>query len=372
MVMHVFPFRCSLCLLLLAKKVEELLENSILRSTWLRSLHFFMGIIKSRINVSFWKALICFYMAIITFFATPSHAQVSLSGGNLGYTSFMDGFGYPGFVSDQYLYFYYADEFTDAHGNKKSTNKMHNLMLLMSFKYIFEKPKIFGAWPGIDVELPIMFDLQVENDRFNETERNVGDFFIGFFLQYPEMRLFNKIPFWQRLDLLIKFPTGHYDSDSYVNAGNNAYAINPYYAFTVFLTPKIEYSMRLFYKWTSKNNDPSQMVSPEWNPKSGTPPKFADDVQEGQAVWTNFASSYGITNNFRLGINGYYLKQITNHKIDGHSIPDSKEEVFAIGPGAMYIADNKKDIYWFNMYAEVYSENRAKGMSVVVRWLHVF
>ena len=45
--------------------------------------------------------VISFFLSI--FIATHSYAQVSLSGGNMGYTSFMDGFGFPGFISDQYL-----------------------------------------------------------------------------------------------------------------------------------------------------------------------------------------------------------------------------------------------------------------------------
>jgi hypothetical protein len=313
------------------------------------------------------------FIAITLLSAKLSYAQVSLSGGNLGYTSFMDGVGFPGIISDQYFYYNHADDFTDADGDKlPGKNKMHNLMLLSSFKICFENPKILGAWPGVDIELPIMFDLKVSNDTFTETESSIGGLFVGFFLQYPKLMLFNKIPYWQRLELLVKFPTGHYDSDSHVNADNNAYAINPYYAFTAFLTKKIELSMRLFYKWTSKNDDPPEIPSLKWDPKSGIPLQFADSIQEGQAFWMNFASSYGITKSFRAGINGYYLEQITNHKIDGHDIPDSKERVLALGPGVMYISDEKKDLFWVNFYDEVLTKNRPDGVALNVRWLHVF
>lgn len=315
--------------------------------------------------------IVSFFVLILL--ANQSYAQVSLSGGNLGYTSFMDGFGFPGFISDQYFFYYHADDFTDKDGNNlPGKNKMHNLMLLTSWKWCFENPKILGAWPGFDIQLPILLDLKVTNENFTETETSVGGLFVGFFLQYPKMMLFNKMPIWQRLEFLVKFPTGHYNDDHYVNADNNAFVINPYYAFTVFLTKKIEFSARLFYKWTSKNNDPYDIPSPEWDPKSGTPPTFADSIQEGQAFWVNYATSYGITDNFRLGINGYYLEQLTNHKIDGHDIPHSKERVFAIGPGAMYISKKKKDLVWLNFYDEVVTKNRSDGIAINLRWLHVF
>jgi hypothetical protein len=210
----------------------------------------------------------CCLCLVAMLFAGPVHA-VSLSGGNLGYTSFVDGLGFPGLFSDQYLYYYSADRYTDRSGHKRpGKNKSHNLMWLNSFKYIPENPKILGAWPGIDVELPIIMDLHVENSRFTETESNLADLFVGVFLQYPQSMLFGKYPFWQRLELLARFPTGHYDSDSYINAGSNSYALNPYYSFTVFPTEKLEISGRLFYKWTSRNNDPPDTPSPKWTPRA--------------------------------------------------------------------------------------------------------
>ncbi len=238
--------------------------------------------------------LTCLLFLIVTLVVcTPqAHAQVSLQGGNLGWTSFMDGIGFPGFVSDQYFYINYTQHYTDKHGHDLPGNtKMHNHLLLMSFKYVAENPKIFGAWPGIDIELPVMFDLRVHSSHFNQSETGAGDFFMGIFLQYPEKKIFGGMPFWQRIELLMRFPTGHYKSSSYVNAGTNAFALNPYYAFTAFLTKKIELSMRFFYLWNAKNTDPPNIISPEWNSTSGMPPQFAGSVQQGQVVWTNFASS---------------------------------------------------------------------------------
>jgi hypothetical protein len=59
-------------------------------------------------------------------------------------------------------------------------------------------------------------------------------------------------------------------------------------------------------------------------------------------------------------------------EIDGHDIPDSKERVLALGPGVMYISDEKKDLFWVNFYDEVLTKNRPDGVALNVRWLHVF
>jgi len=119
-------------------------------------------------------------------------------------------------------------------------------------------------------------------------------------------------------------------------------------------------------------NDPTPTISPKWDPNSGTPPQYADSTQEGQAVWANYATSYEVTKNLRLGVNGYFLQQITDHKADGIKLQGSKEKVVAIGPGVMFISNNKKELLFYNFYNEVYSENRSKGFSMVLRWLHVF
>jgi len=58
------------------------------------------------------------FCLIMALFNLPAYA-VSLSGGNRGYTSFMDGFGTPGLFSDQYLYYYNADEATDNAGHER-------------------------------------------------------------------------------------------------------------------------------------------------------------------------------------------------------------------------------------------------------------
>jgi hypothetical protein len=72
----------------------------------------------------------------------------------------------------------------------------------------------------------------------------------------------------------------------------------------------------------------------------------------------------------RLGINGYALRQLTDDKINGNSLADSKERAFGIGPGLVYGGD--KWWIYLNSYFETGAENRPEGIKVVLRYSRAF
>jgi hypothetical protein len=79
-------------------------------------------------------------------------------------------------------------------------------------------------------------------------------------------------------------------------------------------------STRLHYLWNSVNNDPFIGLG-------------AITVQPGQAFHRNYAISYEVTSGIRVGLNGYWLKQPTDDKIDGNKIENSRESVIGLGVG---------------------------------------
>ena len=163
----------------------------------------------------------------------------------------------------------------------------------------------------------------------------------------------NAGPFFaQRIEFDAVFPTGTYDSLKQINAASNIFSFNPYWAATLFLHPKWNVSWRLHYLWNSTNPD--------------------TNVQPGQAIHLNFATSVEVLKGrLHLGVNGYYLQQITDSRLNDSPIPDSKESVVGIGPGALYIFSNK-DVLFFNTYFEVEARNRTEGVRLNFRWIHKF
>lgn len=98
----------------------------------------------------------------------------------------------------------------------------------------------------------------------------------------------------------------------------------------------------------------------------------ANTTQAGQAIHFNYASEYEvIPKMLRVGVNSYYLKQITDTQADGRDIPGRKEQVFAVGPGAVFHF-SKDDHIFVNAYFEMAGENRTEGNRLNLRWTHHF
>jgi anthranilate 1,2-dioxygenase (deaminating, decarboxylating) large subunit len=128
-----------------------------------------------------------------------------------------------------------------------------------------------------------------------------------------------------RIEFQLIFPTGKYDDDHTLNPGSNFFSFNPYWAATLFITPKWTTSWRLHYLWNDKNDNPSTEVPP-------TSPFF---------------------------------------EADGKDVSNSRERVFAIGPGAVYHFSQDNHLF-FNAYFEAFAENRPEGNRFNLRWVHHF
>ena len=133
---------------------------------------------------------------------------------------------------------------------------------------------------------------------FQEKSFSLGDIFFGPFIQWDLNDRKGWPVFAHRLEFDAIFPTGTYDSLKQVNAASNIFSFNPYWAVTVFLHPRWNVSWRLHYLWNSTNPD--------------------TNVQPGQAIHLNFATSFEVVKGrFHLGVNGYYLQQITDSRLNG-------------------------------------------------------
>jgi anthranilate 1,2-dioxygenase (deaminating, decarboxylating) large subunit len=164
-----------------------------------------------------------------------------------------------------------------------------------------------------------------------------------------------------RVEFATIFPSGKYNRTKAINQGSNFYSINPYWAATVFVGPRATVSWRMHYLWNSKNKSPNLGLY-----------GAAGDIQVGQAFHGNFTAAFAvIPDRLRLGLNGYFLKGITDLEVDGDGVSDSRDSVVAVGPGGVFHL-TPKDTFFVNVYFEMNAENRTEGTRTVLRYVHQF
>ncbi len=217
--------------------------------------------------------------------------------------------------------------------------------------------------PGFTLINTSLAHVDVDDGLHNaalSSRAGLGDLTVGPFLQLPTLSHADGSPLLtQRVEVDVSIPVGAYDRNRSINPGSNFWSFNPYYAATYWFSPKWSTSGRFMYLWNGRNDQP----------QAG----FGDvsNTQAGQALHANLTLQYAIDQQLSVGLNGYWLKQITDTEVDGHAVSGRREKVWAIGPGLIY-AFSKENTLSVNAYFEQQAENRTQGNKLVLNWLHHF
>ena len=121
---------------------------------------------------------------------TQIMAQVQLPSVNLGDTNFEDGFADRGLLLEEFPDVYVSDSLKDSNGaTVVGKNTLTAISTTSHIAYISDK-RLFGAWLGVELLVPIV-DVQVELANGTDvTERGVADPIFGpFALQWLQSGL---------------------------------------------------------------------------------------------------------------------------------------------------------------------------------------
>jgi hypothetical protein len=156
-------------------------------------------------------------------------------------------------------------------------------------------------------------------------------------------------------------PIGQYDKNAQLNPSTNFWTVEPYIAATLQMPGGWSLSTRQNFTYNFTND--------KYIPPGGAQ---ETDLQAGSMWHFNFALSKTldfIDPNLRLATVGYYGKQLERDDIDGFT-PDTKEEIFGIGPGIHWM--NKGVIYSLKTYFESGADYRPEGTRTVFRVITAF
>lgn len=270
---------------------------------------------------------------------------------NLGLTNVLDQPPGPGLYFFEYIQTYEATTFNDSNGDEIPPLADEKVDLLLSFNQLIwvSEARVLGGNFGIDLIQPLVV-INTKNKGLTANPSHFGDPIVGPFIQWFGHRLFG-MPYLHRFELDVVLPLGSYNSDYLLNPGSNIYTVEPYYAFTLFFTPRLSTSWRIHYTYNGENDD--------------------TDRKPGQAFHFNYSLEYEVVKDFRVAVAGYYLKQLTEDEVSGVKQSDTKEEVFAIGPAFFWSPPGKLTI-GLKTAVETGAKNRPEGTRTTLRFIWKF
>jgi hypothetical protein len=272
---------------------------------------------------------------------------------NLGDTSFLDGLGGPGVVVEQIIDGAHEGNVADAAGQSiPAAGAVNSISGLTHIAWLGHQ-RVLGGWYGTEI---VVAAAHVNTGSTGQSG-GLGDLTVSpLIIQWSERRL-GGVRVDQRVVFDFDLPVGAYTQSSAVNISSHAFTVHPYYAITAFPTKHLETSWRLHYLWNSENDSPPL--------SSG-----ARSTQAGQAIHLNATAAYNLGKHAWLGTNAYYLRQMTDGRMNGLSLPNSPERVAAIGPGMVW--NSGKWFLYANAYHEFAVQNRPQGNKLVLRIEKVF
>jgi hypothetical protein len=236
------------------------------------------------------------------------------------------------------VYYYGADVDKALFAGKLEVNA--ELDFLLNFTTLLYKSdvELWGAKYAGGIFVPLVHADIDARLALGEVERQVSDSASGL----GDIALIPVALYWQRNNFHWSFshflvtPTGDYDVDNATNASLNYWSFDTNFALT-YLNPETgrDLSFNLGHIYNTENDD--------------------TDYQTGQELHLDFVFNQFLSESFAVGLQGFYLKQITGDDGDGAQLGDFKAEVAGVGPAVM----------WSRVFG-------SQNVTFIAKWLHEF
>ena len=252
-----------------------------------------------------------------------------------------------GFALRNDVYFYGAD--TDRSIRSGNVELGVDLNLTFDYLTLFHKPgiELFGAQYAYgatlvagNVDLEASIDVGPFNRKFQDDRTSYGDVTLT-----PGVFYWNNGDKWHfSQSFYVVVPVGDYDEDESVNTGLNYWTFETDFAAT-YLNPETgqDYSIVLGYGYNTENDD--------------------TDYKSGDEVHLDFALNQFLSDEWAVGIHGFFYEQISGDSGKGAVLGSFKASAAGVGPAVMWapqrLGGNKAFILkWLKEYD---AKNRMEG-----------
>jgi len=292
----------------------------------------------------------------------------------LGAEAFMVGAAPPpGFYFKNYMYYYHASDLKDDHGH--DVDVFDDLTVwaeVMRFIWI-SKHELFGGNYGQHLFLPFLdVSLDFKAPVGPKHKKGYDDTDVPYLIYSPFILAHHFLGGKLHTVLSlpdIYIPTGD-DDGNMASVGHNFWTFEPVFAVTYMPTPAWEFSLKFMYDFNTKQDD------------APTPYGFEVDRTPGDEFHFDYSVSYAFSKSFRVGVSGYYYKQVSDDDYDiDASIPapvralleddeGNHSQVYAVGPGIWY---NYKNMFFeLRTQFEFEAENKTEGQNVWFNFVYAF
>jgi hypothetical protein len=234
-----------------------------------------------------------------------------------------------------------------------------DLDFLMNFTTVLYKPdlEILGGQYATGIFVPVMgikinatVTLGPVNSKLNDSTSGLGDIAL-----IPIALYWSEGKYHWSVSQFIVTPTGSYDVDNAVNTSLNYWSFDSNFALT-YLNEETgrDLSFNLGYIYNTENDD--------------------TDYQTGQELHLDVVLNQFLSDTFAIGLQGFYLKQITSDDGRGAMLGDFKAEAAGIGPALLWSRDfGKQNITFIAKWLhEFHAQKRLEGdhisLSLVLDW----
>ncbi len=251
------------------------------------------------------------------------------------------------------VYYYTADTSrVSRNGNLQSEVE---LTFMLNMTTILYKPEVqvFDAQYAFGTLIPVIhveFDASVGDLSLSADTTGLGDITL-----VPGILFWNHGKAHMSLAQYVIAPTGEYSVNDDVNPGLNYWSFDTNFAFTWLDEEKgQEFSFNLGHIYNTENGD--------------------TNYQTGQEIHLDVAINQYLSETLAVGLQGFYLNQITGDSGSGAILGDYKARVSGIGPTIMWGRQIKnQDVTFIAKWLHEFdAENRLEGdhffLSVAMDW----